>query len=111
MFFSKKNIKLKKTFKGLQNIYFVSNKLLKHSILLPFSRYYNNEEIKSYDLHTIYNHVENKYNVYTLNSIKDFIKYSKRIEKRKNDIFLTRRVYNIIFCQITLNSKPLIIDY
>jgi hypothetical protein len=46
-----------------------------------------NEVIKSYDLHTIYQYVENKYKRTTLDSLKEFIKISKRIEKCKNDIF------------------------
>ena len=46
-----------------------------------------NEVIKSYDLHTIYQYVENKYKRTTLDSLKEFIKISKRIEKCMNDIF------------------------
>ena len=47
-----------------------------------------NEEIKSHDLHTIYHYVENKYGRITLNSIKEFLKISKRVEKCKNDKIL-----------------------
>jgi hypothetical protein len=46
-----------------------------------------NENIKSFDLHNIYQYVENKYSVFVLNSVKEFVKISKRIEKCKNDIF------------------------
>ena len=57
-----------------------------------------NDEIKSYDLHTIYRYVENKYERTTLNSIKEFLKINKRVEKCKNDIFFNTSClqYNIL---------------
>ena len=44
-------------------------------------------ETKSFDLINIYRYVEENYDAYTLNSIKQYLKINKRIEKCKNDIF------------------------
>ena len=44
--------------------------------------------IKSYDLHTIFQFVESKYGVFVLESIGEYVKISKRIEKYKNYIFI-----------------------
>ena len=46
-----------------------------------------NEDIKSKDLYSIYQYVEGKYNVYAKDSIKEYVKMSKRIEKCKSDIY------------------------
>ena len=45
-----------------------------------------NQEIKSFDLNSIFDYVERKYDV-SRNSIKEYLKVNKRIEKCKNDIF------------------------
>ena len=49
--------------------------------------YLYNENIKSYDLKTIYKYVEGNYNGLTLKAIKEYLKISKKIEKCKTDIF------------------------
>ena len=46
-----------------------------------------NEIIKSYDLNKVYKYVEEKYDVLTLNSIKEYLKLTKKLEKCKTDIF------------------------
>ena len=46
-----------------------------------------NENIKSFDLNNIFKYVEGKYGVSTLNSIREYLKLSKRIEKCKTDIY------------------------
>ena len=46
-----------------------------------------NQEIKSFDLRSIYQYVESEYGVFVVKSIKEYVKLSKRIEKCKNDIF------------------------
>ena len=48
--------------------------------------YLYNENIKSYDLKTIYKYVEGNYNGLTLKAIKEYLKISKKIEKCKTDI-------------------------
>jgi len=46
-----------------------------------------NEAIKSKDLYSIYQYVEGKYHVYAKESIKEYVKLSKKIEKCKSDIY------------------------
>ena len=74
-----------------------------------------NEEIKSYDLNKLFIYVERKYNV-SRNSIKQYLKLSKRIEKCKNDIFfITMCLQNNILpnftkfraCNKRLKSQPI----
>ena len=40
-----------------------------------------NQEIKSFDLRSIYQYVESEYGVFVVKSIKEYVKLSKRIEK------------------------------
>ena len=46
-----------------------------------------NQNIKSFDLKLIYGYVEGKYGVIVVNSVKEYLKINKRLEKCKNDIF------------------------
>jgi hypothetical protein len=70
-----------------------------------------NEDIKSKDLYSIYQYVEGKYNVYAKDSIKEYVKICKRIEKCKSDIyFITSFLRNNKlpnFTQFKVNQKTL----
>ena len=46
-----------------------------------------NENIKSFDLNNIFKYVEGKYGVFTLDSIREYLRLSKRIEKCKIDVY------------------------
>ena len=75
-----------------------------------------NEDIKSFYLNSLWNYVAEKYNVTILNSIKEYLKVNKQLEKCKTDIFfITTCLQNNILPNFThfkttnqrLNNQPI----
>ena len=67
-----------------------------------------NENIKSFDLNNIFKYVEGKYGVFTLDSIREYLRLSKRIEKCKIDVYF---INSCLQNNITLGSYYIIYSF